>query len=214
VILFGMLAGLAVALLGLASVSSPPRGCDYRDAGRLPGIVCLTIAEGAPLRWLTAYHGTPLVNWAAMARDWAQDAVISVAALYGFWTATRAREEPAGSRALAAAIAGTCALGPDAHRSHRRDPSDLAQRQRVRSGLWRVGAPSRHGTVDRDWAMRVPCRASAAAVAHPPAPRTQPPRLRSMLSGGRGPAHVEVRGKSGTEAAGGRACQREGPWLE
>ena len=95
VILLGILAGLGVTLLGLASMSSPPPGCDYGDAGRLPGIVCLTVAEGAPLRWLTAYHGAPVVNWAAMARDWAQDAVISVAALYSFWIATRAREEPA-----------------------------------------------------------------------------------------------------------------------
>lgn len=111
VILLGILAGLVVTLLGLASVSSPPAGCDYGDAGRLPGIVCLTVAEGTPLRWLTAHHGAPVVDWAAMARDWTQDAVISVAALYGLWIATVARKEPAGSRAMAAAIVGAALCG-------------------------------------------------------------------------------------------------------
>ena len=92
-------------------MSSPPPGCDYGNAGRLPGIVCLTVADGTPLRWLTAYHGAPVVNWAAMARDWTQDAVISVAALYGLWIATVARKETAGSRALGAAIVGAALCG-------------------------------------------------------------------------------------------------------
>jgi hypothetical protein len=45
-----------------------------------------------------------------MARDWAQYAVISVAALYGFWAATRAREETAGRWAAPAAAAVGSAL--------------------------------------------------------------------------------------------------------
>ncbi len=110
-ILLGVLAGLVVTLLGLSSMSSPPPGCDLGDGGRLTGIVCETVAEGAPLRWVTAYHGAPIVNWAAMARDWAQDAVLSVAALYGCWLATRAREETAGRGAAAAAIVGSALSG-------------------------------------------------------------------------------------------------------
>jgi len=111
VILLGVLAGLVVTLLGLSSMSGPPPGCDLGDGGRLTGIVCETVAEGAPLRWLTAYHDAPVVNWAAMTRDWAQYAVISVAALYGCWLATRAREETAGRGAAAAAIVGSALCG-------------------------------------------------------------------------------------------------------
>lgn len=110
VILLGILFGLVLMLLGLSSMSTPPPGCDYGDAGGLPEVVCLTVSEGSPLHWLTAYHGAPVINWTAMARGWAQDAVISASALYGFWLATMAREEPAGSWALAAAIVGS-ALG-------------------------------------------------------------------------------------------------------
>ena len=80
--------------------------------GRLPGIVCLTVADGAPLRWLTAYHGAPVVNWAAMARDWAQDAVISVAALYGLWLATSGAEG--------------ASRQPGTGRRHRRQPRSAA----------------------------------------------------------------------------------------
>jgi hypothetical protein len=46
-----------------------------------------------------------------MARDWAQYAVLSVAALYGFWLATRARSESAGPRPLAAAVVGSALCG-------------------------------------------------------------------------------------------------------
>jgi hypothetical protein len=91
-------------------MSGPPPGCDLGDGGRLTGIVCETVAEGTPLRWLTAYHDAPVVNWATMTRDWAQYAVISVAALDGCWLATRAREETAGRGAAysgRALLAGT-----------------------------------------------------------------------------------------------------------
>ena len=92
--------------------------------GRLPGIVCLTVAEQAPpLRWLTAYHGAPVVT----GRRWpgrAQDAVSSVAALFGFWIAARASAENASRRVpleRSAAIVGSDALSADAHRPDRRD---------------------------------------------------------------------------------------------
>lgn len=111
VILLGVLAGLVVTLLGLSSMSGPPPGCDLGDGGRLTGIVCQTVADGAPLRWVTAAHGAPVVNWTAMARDWAQYAVLGVAALYGCWLATRARSESAGHWPLAAAAVGSALCG-------------------------------------------------------------------------------------------------------
>jgi hypothetical protein len=51
----------------------------------------LTAAEGTPLHWLTACHGTPVVNLAAMARDRAQGTVISASTLYGFQLAVMSR---------------------------------------------------------------------------------------------------------------------------
>jgi hypothetical protein len=109
VLLLGILAGLVVMLLGLSSMSTPPTGCGYGDADRVPMTLCM-VADGAPLHWLTAYHGAPVVDWVAMAKDWAEDAVIGASALYGFWLATRARE-PASSWALAAAIVGSSLWG-------------------------------------------------------------------------------------------------------
>lgn len=61
----------------------------------LPEVVCLTVSEDSPLHWLTAYHGAPVINWTAMARGWAQDAVISASALYGFCSPSwRGRSQP------------------------------------------------------------------------------------------------------------------------
>ena len=57
--LLGILAGLVVTLLGLASMSGPPPGCDYGAGGTLTGIVCLTVAEGAPLRGPERGRGRP-----------------------------------------------------------------------------------------------------------------------------------------------------------
>jgi hypothetical protein len=110
-LLLGILAGLVFTLQGLNTISTPQLGCDHGDAGRLPVVVCMTVARGAPLHWLTAYHGAPVVNWAAMAKDWAQDAVISASVLYGSWLVTRARKEPADGRVLGAAIAGSALAG-------------------------------------------------------------------------------------------------------
>jgi len=95
VLLLGVLAGLCVTVYGLTTVILPTApGC---DRGTAPAIVCDTIAEGTPLPWLTAYHSAPVVNWAAMARDWTEIAVIAVSLLYCGWLATGARsEKPAG----------------------------------------------------------------------------------------------------------------------
>jgi len=46
-----------------------------------------------------------------MTKDWTEYAVISASVLYGFWLATRARDEPAGSRVPAATIVGSALAG-------------------------------------------------------------------------------------------------------
>jgi hypothetical protein len=109
-LLLGILVGLVVTLIGLGHLGDSPLSVPPCDIGGPPQVVCGTLAEGAPLRWLTVYHGAPAVSWAAMAKDWTEYAVISASVLYGFWLATRARNEPAGSRVPAAAVVGS-ALG-------------------------------------------------------------------------------------------------------
>jgi hypothetical protein len=120
-LVLGVLAGLVVTLLYLGHMTylsypafrgAPLSGCDHGDAGRLPASLCQqTLAEGAPLYWLTAFQGSPVVDWAAMARDWVQWTVVSGSLLYGFRLSTRARYEPAALgvpavRIVASALAG------------------------------------------------------------------------------------------------------------
>jgi hypothetical protein len=96
-LLFGALAGLVVALLGLAHLDTPPPG--------------LPVADGFPLRWLSTYHSALVVDWGAMLKDWSQYTVISTAVLYGFWLGPRMREEPPPTRIPAAAIFGSVLAG-------------------------------------------------------------------------------------------------------
>jgi hypothetical protein len=105
-LLLSVLAGLCVTVTGLTSVSLPTaHGC---DTGTAPASVCDTIAQGAPLPWVTFYHGAQVVNWAAMARDWTEYALISVLVLYGGWLATGARwQDRAGLRFPASALVGS-----------------------------------------------------------------------------------------------------------
>jgi hypothetical protein len=120
-LVLGVLAGLVVTLLCLGHMTylsypgfraAPLSGCDHGDAGRLPASLCQqTLAEGGPLYWLTAFQGSPVVDWAAMARDWGQWTVVSTSVLYGFWLSFRARDEPVtlgvpAVRIVASALAG------------------------------------------------------------------------------------------------------------
>jgi hypothetical protein len=102
-LLIGILAGLAVTLVGLSHLGAPP-GCDEGAAGRAPAILCPTVAGGFPLRWLAADHRALVVNWSAMLKDLVEYTVISTAALYCGWLGPRMREWPAPSRVPATAI--------------------------------------------------------------------------------------------------------------
>jgi hypothetical protein len=115
-LLLGVLAGLAVTLLGLSHLGpshlgAPASGCHNGEAGRLPAIDCQWVANGFPLRWLAASHRALVVSWAAMLKDLSQYTVISAAALYGLWLGPRTREEPGRSRTPAAAIIGSALAG-------------------------------------------------------------------------------------------------------
>lgn len=107
-LLLGVFAGLSVTLIGLAHGGWPLPGCD--DPGAAPALPCGSFAEGYPLAWVTAAHGAPSANWAAMAKDWVQYAVIAASVLYTLWLATLARRAPLSTRFPAAAAVG-CALG-------------------------------------------------------------------------------------------------------
>jgi hypothetical protein len=110
-LLLGVLAGLCVTVFGLTSISNPLAvpGC---DRGAAPPVLCGTVGEGTPLPWVTFYHGTQVVHWAAMARDWTQFAVIGASVLYAGWLATGARRErPAARWFPADAVVGSALAG-------------------------------------------------------------------------------------------------------
>jgi hypothetical protein len=46
------------------------------------------------LRWLIDSQAAPVVNWAALARDWVEFTAISGSVVYGYWLATWARGKP------------------------------------------------------------------------------------------------------------------------
>ena len=84
VLLGGLVGGFIVTLLYLGSMNfQPVPGCGPRGATmqQLPER-CITLAEGYPLRFLSAYQNTPEINKAAMARDWGQWSLVSSSALY------------------------------------------------------------------------------------------------------------------------------------
>ena len=108
--MLGILAGLAVTLVGLSHLGPPP-GCEDTAAGRAPTIFCPAVAEGFPLRWLAADHRALVVTWSAMLKDLVEYTVISTAALYGGWLGPRTRERPALTRVPAAAIVASVLAG-------------------------------------------------------------------------------------------------------
>ena len=112
-LLLGVLAGLCATVFGLTTVSYPlAPGCAQ---GVAPPVLCATTAEGTPLPWLTFHQGTLVLNWAAMARDWTEFAVIGASVLYAGWLATAARwerwEQQAARRFPADAIVGSALAG-------------------------------------------------------------------------------------------------------
>jgi hypothetical protein len=105
-LLLGLLAGLAVTLVGLSHLGPPP-GCEDGAAGRAPAILCPTFADGFPLRWLAADHRGLIVTWSAMLKDLLEYTVISEAALYGGWLCPRTRERQAPGPWPTAAVIGS-----------------------------------------------------------------------------------------------------------
>jgi hypothetical protein len=94
-LLLGILAGLVVTLLGLAHIDFPASGC---DAGRV-SMTCLTVVDGWPLRWLGGYRSALVVDWAAMAKDLVQYAVMGTSVFYCFWLGPgREKNQPAAGR--------------------------------------------------------------------------------------------------------------------
>ncbi len=83
-LLSALLAGLVVTLLFLGSmdVAAIP-GCGPAGAtvAQLPS-ACFGLARGYPLRFLTAYQGSPEISQSALVMDWAQWSLVSFSALY------------------------------------------------------------------------------------------------------------------------------------
>jgi hypothetical protein len=78
---WGLLAGvlLTLACLGHMDWVAVP-GC--RPAA---SDACTTLAEGYPLRWLTAYQGSPEISKGALLKDCTQWALVSTSVLYLAW---------------------------------------------------------------------------------------------------------------------------------
>jgi hypothetical protein len=77
----GLLAGALVTLACLGSmdwVAIP--GCRLTASD-----TCVALAEGYPLRWLTAHQNVPVISKGALLRDWAQWALASTSVLYLGW---------------------------------------------------------------------------------------------------------------------------------
>lgn len=95
-----LLAGLVVTLLSLGSMQfgragfslgnlqqpAAVPGCGPAGAtiAELPGR-CITLAEGYPVRFLTAYQGEPVINDPGLGEDWAQWSLVSFTVLYLAW---------------------------------------------------------------------------------------------------------------------------------
>jgi hypothetical protein len=83
-LLSALLAGLVVTLLFLGSmdIAAIP-GCGPAGAtmAQLPGS-CLGLARGYPVRFLSAYQGTPEISKWGLVMDWAQWSLVSFSALY------------------------------------------------------------------------------------------------------------------------------------
>jgi len=81
VLSWGLLAGalLTLAFLGNMDFAAIP-GCRPAGSG-----ACTALAEGYPLRWLTAYQNEPVIFKGALLKDFAQWAVACVSVLYLAW---------------------------------------------------------------------------------------------------------------------------------
>lgn len=82
-----LLAGLLVTLLYLANMAHEALpGCGPAGAtmAELPDR-CFTLAQGYPVRFLSAYQGTPQISQTGLTEDWAQWSLVSFTVLYLAW---------------------------------------------------------------------------------------------------------------------------------
>lgn len=82
--LSALITGLVLTLLNLGSESwAAIPGCGPAGAtfAQLPGR-CIGLAQGYPVRFLTAYQGMPLIDKAGLADDWAHWSIVSFAVFY------------------------------------------------------------------------------------------------------------------------------------
>jgi hypothetical protein len=82
--LSALFTGLAATLLSLAHVDwAAIPGCGPAGAtiAQLPGR-CFGLAQGYPVRFLTAYQSMPLIDKAGLADDWAHWSIVSFAVFY------------------------------------------------------------------------------------------------------------------------------------
>ncbi|HEY7264724.1 MAG TPA: hypothetical protein VH589_24995 [Trebonia sp.] len=78
---WGLLAGALLTLAFLGNMDwIPVQGC--RPA---TSTACAALAEGYPLRWLTAYQNMPVISKGALLEDFAQWAMVSTSVLYLAW---------------------------------------------------------------------------------------------------------------------------------
>lgn len=101
--LSALLTGLVATLLSLASMDwAAIPGCGPAGAtiAHLPGR-CIGLAQGYPVRFLTAYQGTPLIDKAGFAEDWAHWAIVSLAVFYIVLLLHRRPEVPRGQSVAA-----------------------------------------------------------------------------------------------------------------
>jgi hypothetical protein len=87
---WGLLAGVLLTLSCLGSMDWVAiAGC--RSAA---SDACSALAEGSPLRWLTAYQNVPVISKGALLKDCAQWALASTSVLYLAWLWLTARQPP------------------------------------------------------------------------------------------------------------------------
>jgi hypothetical protein len=101
-LLSALLAGLVVTLLFLGSmgIAAIP-GCGPAGmVAQLPS-ACFGLARGYPMRFLTAYQGTPVISQSALVMDWVQWSLVSFSTLYLLRLAGR-RPQPVPDRPSAA----------------------------------------------------------------------------------------------------------------
>jgi hypothetical protein len=107
--LSALLTGLVATFLSLGNedwAAIPGCGPAGATIAHLPSR-CIGLAQGSPMRFLTAYQGTPLIDKVGFAEDWAHWAIVSFAVFYIWLLLHRRPEVPPGQpvRAESPAVA-------------------------------------------------------------------------------------------------------------